>query len=148
MNLLAPISSIMTKNVRTVDADDSLTVVEELLNDLGIHHVPVLDEGKLVGIISKTDFLLFRRGFFETGIEEKFDKFRLRNHTARDIMTRGLAKLAPTDKINVALEVFKKNTLHALLITEKDKLVGIITTHDIIARLAEDKSAVNEYVIK
>ena len=96
-------------------------------------------------MISKTDFLLFKRGFFDFSTEAKYDLFRLKTHCARDIMTKGIAKLEPTDKINVALEVFKKNILHALPIIDGDNLIGIVTTHDIIAHLADDKSAVNQY---
>jgi CBS domain-containing protein len=71
--------------------------------------------------------------------------FKLKTHEAREIMTKGIAKLDPTDKINVALEVFKKNFLHSLLIMDQDTLVGIVTTHDIIVHLAEEKSAINQY---
>jgi len=61
---------------------------------------------------------------------------------AQDIMTTGLAKLAPTDRINVALEIFRENILHAIPVVKNDELVGILTTHDIITALAEKKLTV------
>ena len=148
MNLLSPVSTIMTTDLKTVSVNDSLVTVGEIFDRLPIHHLPVMEGDRLAGIISKTDFLLFRRGFFDNHAEEKYDHFRLRNHKARDIMTKGLGKLEPGDRINVALEIFKMNFLHALPVVENGKLVGMVTTHDIIKHLADDKSAVNEYDLK
>lgn len=145
MNLLAPITTIMTKDVLTLEATAGLDKVEKIFQNNNIHHLPITEGDKMVGMISKTDFLLFKRGFFDFQVEAKYDLFRLKTHKASDIMTRGIAKLEPTDKINVALEVFKKNILHALPVVDGDQLIGIVTTHDIIKHLADDKSAINQY---
>jgi acetoin utilization protein AcuB len=56
-------------------------------------------------------------------------------------MTTKLAKLEPSDKINVALEVFKENLFHGIPIVNNDALVGIVTTYDIIKHLALDSEA-------
>jgi acetoin utilization protein AcuB len=145
MNLLAPISTIMTKDPITIEASTTLDQLDNIFRQNRIHHLPVVEDDKVVGMISKSDFLLFKRGFFECQVEERYDMFKLKTHEAREIMTKGVAKLEPTDKINVALEVFKKNFLHSLLIMDQDILVGIVTTHDIIVHLAEEKSAINQY---
>jgi acetoin utilization protein AcuB len=51
-------------------------------------------------------------------------------------MTKGLAVLSPDDRINVAIEVFKENILHAIPIVKDGELIGLLTTHDIIKQLA------------
>ena len=56
MNQLAPVSDIMTKTVITVSPNDSLLNVEHIFTQNNIHHIPVVDEGKLVGIVSKEDY--------------------------------------------------------------------------------------------
>jgi CBS domain-containing protein len=145
MNLLAPVRTIMTQNLITVEGGETLLKVEELFKEHNIHHLPITDNGKLIGLISKTDFLLFKRGFIDFSTEAKYDLFRLKTHFAKEIMTKGLAKLESTDKINVALEIFKKNILHALPVVDDGQLVGMVTTHDIIRHLADDRSAVNQY---
>lgn len=48
---------IMTKHVRTVDADAEIEEVMEIMDERNIIRVPVLEDGKLVGIISRTDVL-------------------------------------------------------------------------------------------
>ena len=144
MNLFNPISSIMTKNPICIGANETLAVAEKMFREHKIHHLPVLAEGKLVGMVSKSDFLFFRHGFAKN--EEKLeDEVRLNNYTARDIMTKKLGKMEPTEKINVALEVFRENLFHAIPIVEGDTIVGIVTTFDIIDHLAKDASATASY---
>jgi predicted transcriptional regulator len=70
---------------------------------------------------------------------------RLNNYTAKDIMTKKLAKLDPDDKINVALEVFRENLFHAIPVVQNERIVGILTTFDIINNLAKDANAVASY---
>lgn len=144
MNLLNSISSIMTLNPICVNSNDTLTVVDKLFKEYRIHHLPVLSDGKLVGMVSKSDFLFFRRGFSDENSKLE-DEVRMNNFTVKDIMTKRLAKLETSDKINVALEVFKENLFHALPVVEGEKIVGIISTFDIIKRLAIDAEATATY---
>ena len=58
MNVLKPVSTIMTPNPLTVQVDDRLSIVSQLFANNKIHHLPVVDKEMLVGIISKSDFLL------------------------------------------------------------------------------------------
>jgi acetoin utilization protein AcuB len=132
----------MTKDVITVNPDEPLGRVKEIFDTHHIHHIPVVRDRKIVGIISKTDFLHFVRGIHHSTYDEFVEKSRLRTYHAEDIMTKGLAKLEPTDKINVALEVFKENLFHAIPICSEHELVGIITTLDIIRALSEEDEPV------
>jgi acetoin utilization protein AcuB len=133
-----PISSIMTTDLITVNEKDKLTVVKEIFDAKRIHHIPVVRFKKIVGIVSKTDFLSFIRGFSHNEEDRFVNESRLRAYTVDEIMTTGLAKLEPTDRINVALEIFKINMFHAIPVVENEDLVGIVTTHDIIKTLAEE----------
>jgi acetoin utilization protein AcuB len=144
MNLLNSVSSIMTPNPICVDLNEILTVVDRIFKENRIHHLPVISGDKLVGMISKSDFLFFKRGFSEEQSKLE-DEVRMNNYLAKDIMTKRLAKLEPDDKINVALEVFKENLFHALPIVENDRIVGILSTFDIIKKLAIDSEATASY---
>ncbi|GLR17192.1 CBS domain-containing protein [Portibacter lacus] len=145
MNLLAPVSSIMAKNLITISPEDSIKKVENLFKQHAIHHLPVELDGKFVGIVSKSDYLYFKRGFNEINIEDKWDLFRLKSHNVKEIMTKKIAIMAPDEKINVAIEIFKENLFHAIPIVEKERLVGIVTTMDIIKHLSEDKEIYKSY---
>ncbi|MFN8339919.1 MAG: CBS domain-containing protein [Saprospiraceae bacterium] len=145
MNLFDPISAIMTPNPICIGINDPLAIADKLFKENRIHHLPVIAEGKLVGMISKSDFSFFRRGFSADHIDKVGDEVRLNNYTSKDIMTVGLAKLDPDDKINVALEVFKENLFHALPVVKDGRIVGIVTTLDIIKNLAKDEGATSSY---
>jgi acetoin utilization protein AcuB len=62
---------------------------------------------------------------------------RLDSTLVKDIMTTRLGKLAPDDRLNVALEVFLVNRFHALPVVENNELVGIITPFDIMLELSK-----------
>lgn len=145
MNIFHPISTIMTPNPICVGANETLAVVAKLFESHKIHHLPVVGEGKLVGMVSKSDFLFFKRGFGSNETEKLEEEVRLNNYVAKDIMTKGLAKLNPDDKINVALEVFKINMFHGLPVVEGERIVGIVTTYDIINRISVDQVATANY---
>jgi acetoin utilization protein AcuB len=139
MDVLAPISQIMTTHLITVSEKDKLTVVKEIFDKHNIHHIPVVRFRSIVGIISKTDYLFFVRGFTQNEEDKFVNESRLKAYTADEIMTTGMAKVEPTDRIDVALEIFKINRFHAIPVVKDGELVGIITTHDIIRALAEGR---------
>jgi acetoin utilization protein AcuB len=136
MNVLAPVKTIMSTELITVSPTDKLTLVKEIFDENNIHHVPVVRFKELVGIISKSDFLYFLRGFSPSDEDRFVNYARLRAYNAEDIMTKGIAKLDPDDRINVALEIFMVNRFHAIPVVKEDELVGIVTTYDIIRTLA------------
>ncbi len=138
MNVLAPVSTIMTTNLITVNPADTLSVVKEIFDENNIHHLPVVRYKKIVGIISKTDFLYFLRGFNDNAEVAMIEDARLKVYTAEDIMTKGLAKVESTDRILTVIDVLSINRFHAIPIVDNDELVGIVTTHDIIKTLASE----------
>ena len=138
MNVLAPVSTLMTTKLVTVNPKDNLTMVKEIFEKNKIHHLPVVRYKKLVGLISKNDLLHFIKGYSENNYDEVLNTTRLKNCLAEDIMVKGIAKLEPTDRINVALKVFNENLFHALPVVQDDELVGILTTYDIIKALSEE----------
>ena len=138
MNLLAPVTTIMTKDLLTVNEKDSLVKVKEIFENNKFHHIPVVSHKKIVGLISKTDFLHFMRGFTKNDEDRYVNESRLKVYRVEEIMTTGLAKVEATDRVNVVLEVFKENLFHALPVIDGDELVGIITTFDIIRAVADE----------
>jgi len=133
MNLLSPVSELMTKDLITVNSNDSLSIVKEKFDKGMFHHLPVVSGKLLLGIISKSDLLYFLEGMKEKDANNAI----LNDLIAEKIMTKGLAKVESTDRINVALEVFKVNLFHAIPVVDNNELVGILTTYDIIKALAD-----------
>ena len=137
MDLLAPVSTIMTKKLFTVTPNDKLSLVKEIFDKHKIHHLPVVRYKTIVGMVSKTDLLYFLKGAaYDSGYEDMLNEARLNNYTVEEIMTKGLAKVSSKDRIGVAIEVFKVNLFHAIPVVDDDELVGILTTYDIIRSLS------------
>lgn len=138
MNLSLPISAVMTKRVITVGPEDTMKKVEDIFTREKIHHIPVVDEGLVVGIVSKSDYLFFKRGFQDELQNDKVDLFRLKTKKVKEVMTKGLAKMQPDEPLRVALAVFRENLFHAILVTEDDALMGILTPMDVIDKILEE----------
>lgn len=137
MNAYAPISSIMVTDLVTVNPEESLAAVKKVFDSHSFHHLPVVRFKKIVGIISKTDFQHFTGGL--SHVSEKESTQLLEGKKAEDIMTKGIGKLEPDDRINVALEIFSKNWFHALPVVKNEELVGIVTTQDVIKAILMEK---------
>lgn len=141
MNVLAPVKTLMSTNLITVNPEDKLIRLKEIFEKNKLHHIPVVNYKQIVGIVSKTDFVHFLRGFSRSEEDRFVNEARLRAYKAEDIMTTGLAKLTPNQRINVALEIFLENRFHAIpVVDEKSgELAGIVTTFDIIRALASEE---------
>lgn len=131
----------MTRDLVTLTPSASIADAAEIFDNNRIHHIPVAIDDKLIGIISMSDYLFFKRGFLDDQSDERMEQIRMKNYEVSYIMTKGLATLEPTDRINVALEIFKENIFHAIPIVDEGRLVGLVTTYDIIKRLAVDNEA-------
>ena len=117
-----PISSIMTKDVITISPDATFNEVKKILFTNRIHHLPVVEKTKLVGIITSYDLVK---------IDEDF--FKIQGNSIRSFMTKKIAKLEPEDKIGTAAEVFLENMFHGIPIVDSNNVLkGIVTTHDLL----------------
>lgn len=119
------ISTIMTTSVISITSDQTLDVAKDILFSKRIHHLPVTKGTKLVGIITSFDLVK---------INDSSDNFK--NIKIKDVMTTKLAVLTPENKIGTAAEVFLENRFHGIpIVNEKQSLVGIVTTHDVLMHL-------------
>lgn len=139
INLMDPVSTLMSTDLFTVEPTEKLKRVKEILEEHGIHHVPVVNDEKLAGIISKSDLLYFLKATAGDSYEPYLNEVRLKNYTAEEAMTSQVTVLNPNDPIKLALKIFQENLFHALPIVEDGKLVGLVTTFDIINALLEER---------
>ena len=133
MNTLTKISTLMTTELVQIMHSTSLGEAKKLLEEHGIHHLPVVGPmGDLVGILSQSDFL-------------KTLDHDASATTAGELMSTHLAKLEPSDDVRTAANVFALNRFHALPVVEGEKLVGILTTLDLIRFLDREEVSLGDY---
>jgi len=126
MNVENPIKEIMTKEVIVVNTETSLNDIEDVLDSKPIHHLVVLNDGRIDGIISKNDILRIYRS---VGL---VDPDRMVSMKAKDFMVANPMVVDPDDTIGLVSDIFLANKFHSLPVVEDGELVGIVTSHDLI----------------
>ena len=131
------ISKIMSANVASVQVGQPLSDVRDLMLNANIHHVPIIDGSKLVGLISFTD--LMKINFVINGVDERsINAIIDQQFSIREIMSDRLVTIKNTDTIRDGAELLAKGGFHSLpVIDDEGALVGIVTTTDLIRYLNE-----------
>ena len=120
-------------NLITVTPDKNLQEIKSLIESNNFHHLPVVDRGeKLVGIISREDFFKVAYVLSLNTTGRTYSEKEYTRLTAKDLMTAYPMTLDPDDTIGLAADIFLANKFHALPIVEDDRLIGLITSHDLL----------------
>lgn len=123
-----PIDRIMTPDPATVGPHDSAAEARRLLDNNVIHHLPVVEGGRLVGIVSSTDFLKLYLLDDQLAIHSRA--------TVDQIMETNLIVLQRNSTLREAAEKLCMGSFHALPVVDRRKrLVGIVTSSDLIGEL-------------
>lgn len=123
------VKEIMTKNVITTTSDIDVVYAFEKLMKHKISSLPVVEDEKLIGIITATD----------VGHNLILDKYEL-GTSVEEIMIKSVITISPEDTLEDAINIMKtavssSGILNQLPVVEDDKLVGIISDGDIIQEI-------------
>lgn len=135
MKLNTLISEIMSTDLITVTPNNSLKDAEQFMQEYHIRHIPVVEDNILQGIISLTD--LQRIGFADgyNSAEKDVDYVIYDLLTLDEVMIKNPITVKKTETIKKAGLTLADNTFHALPVVEGNKLVGIVTSTDLIKYL-------------
>lgn len=112
------VGSWMTSNPMAVSPAEKLSIIDTMMREGGFRSVPVVDEGKLVGIITDRD-LARHVGYLD--------------HTeAKMAMTEQVISVTPATPIEEAARLLRERKIGGLPVVENDRLVGVITTSDLL----------------
>ena len=126
------IAAIMTKKVVTCQINESLKDVNNLFAKHAIRHVPILSDDKLVGIMSKTDILRISFGNTFGEDQEDADEAIFDMLSINQVMKHSPVTVSSDDEIREAAHILADREFHALPVVDGTKLVGILTTTDLI----------------
>lgn len=122
----------MVRRVAVAFETDTLPDAFLSMNTLGVRHLPVVREGKLVGILSDRDLLRFGRELLN-------GQFKVPNTMVADVMTRTVFVCKPQDTIAHCADLMLKHKIDSLpVVDEKEILLGIVTSTDLL-RLLRDQ---------
>lgn len=131
-----PISSIMTREVITLSLKDTLYSAEKRMKKNHIRHMPVVDKDKLIGLISLSD--LQRISFIDAYSKEGTEDTPVYNMLGiKDMMIKNPLTATPDTTILEVSKLLASKEFHSLPVVEDDKLVGIITTTDLLRYFIE-----------
>lgn len=132
-----PISKIMSTDLITVHHGDPISKVRQLASMHGVHHIPVVSGDQLVGIISWSDILRVSFGdTFETD-QRTVDATLDHTFSIEQVMKKNPVSLQETATVRDAAEILARGEFHAVPVVNGGKLVGIVSTTDLIEYLLD-----------
>jgi acetoin utilization protein AcuB len=126
------VSKIMTSRVVSVHLDDNLEVVRQIFASTRFHHLLVIEDEKLYGVLSDRDLLKSLSPFLGTFNERHKDRALL-DRKVHQIMTREVITICVDQSIVQAIELFNRHRISCLPVVDRaGKPVGIISWRDIM----------------
>ena len=123
------VKDAMTSDVRTATPSQSLTDVAQLMKQEDVGSVPVVEDGRLIGMLTDRDIVV-------RGIADGSDPHAI--HVG-DIASRDLVTVRPDDDLDEALRLMAQHQVRRLAVVEDGTLVGVLAQAD-VAHEAKDKA--------
>lgn len=134
------VSQIMSTEVISVGPRERLSRARDLMVEHRVHHLPVLDGERLVGMVSAADLLL--RGFsLESNATTSWQRGLDPLHAVADAMATDPVRIGIGRNVLAAAEMLATGDFHALPVVDGDRLVGIVTTTDLVRLLRNELAA-------
>jgi CBS domain-containing protein len=145
---------IMTSDVITVSPQTTVKEIAELLTKYGIAGVPVIDdEHRVLGVVTEADLLVrsarphfphyiqLLDGFVFLESPKRFDEEvrKMIAMTAEEIMTKEVVTCAPDASVEDVATLMVDRNVNRIVVTEDERLVGIVTRADIIKTLRTEE---------
>jgi acetoin utilization protein AcuB len=130
------VKDLMQPRVFTIAPSDTIDRVFFLIHYEKIRHIPVMERGKIVGIVSDRDLYkalgprTCRHGAMQG--ENDTSLFYVISRNVRHIMRRGVVTIAPEAEATEAAAMMAKRKIGALPVVSGSKLVGIVTSTDLL----------------
>ncbi len=131
------VRDLMTVNVFVLNTTDSVSKAWKMMHEYKVRHLPIVNSGQLVGMISITDLIRLNSAVTNTfeipkTLNDEFGLLEVSN-----IMTRRVISVSPDEPIEEVSKHLIENEYHAMPVETNGLLVGIITTTDLIKYLTD-----------
>jgi len=129
MHATDPVNRAMSQPVFAVEPDDSALQVMRYFVEHAVHHLPVVVERRVVGMVSSADLLKLKFLLPPPGPER--NALLTERFSAKQIMRTPAVTVAEHESVQRATEIMAKHGFHALpVVNSQDELVGIVTSTD------------------
>jgi acetoin utilization protein AcuB len=128
------VGDVMTTNVVTIPSHTNLADARRIIDAHRIRRLPVVDRGKLVGIVTKD--ALDRTGPSQlTTFSIHEIGYLLSKITVKEIMQKDVVTVTPDMTVEEAVALAQSKRVGALIVTEGERIVGIATTNDFFYKI-------------
>ena len=129
------LQDVMSKQIVTVELDDKLAVVKGIFDATKFHHLLVVEENRLFGVVSDRDLLRALSPFIGSAVEGPRDVATL-NRRVHQIMTRKPITLGPDDEIGDAVNLFLAHRISCIPVVDGEfRPIGIVSWRDVLKSL-------------
>jgi CBS domain-containing membrane protein len=133
------VRDLMTAKVTTLGRNDRLDVADEILAMGRIRHLPIVEEGAVVGIVSQRD--LFRSGLAAAlGIGTNTRKKLLQGLLVKEVMSEPVITVDPDATVGHAARLMFENKIGCLPVVSEGRLRGLLTETDVLRYVANSQS--------
>jgi CBS domain-containing protein len=132
------VADVMTREPITFHEEDDVWEAEQQMSNLGLRHVPVVDDGRLVGLLTRQHLLAFsvsQRS--RDSLHRSLDDARKHGTFVADIMERRVITAMPDASLRAAASTLATRKIGCLPVVDRDdRLIGIVTETDLMSALA------------
>lgn len=125
------VREIMMGSPVTLKPDDTLDLANDVISLGRIRHIPVVEDGKLVGILSERD-LMGAAASHIFGLKQKSKSALLKSVLIKDVMKKRLITVKPETPIKEAAHLLAAKKIGCVPVISDGNLVGLVTTTDIL----------------
>lgn len=129
------VADLMTREVRTLGPNDQLALAEELMKQGRFRHVVVVDDGRVVGVLSQRD-IFYGALAWSLGQGRRAHEQLLATTVVKDVMTSHVVSVDPNAPLAEAATLLREKKIGCLPVVAGDELVGILTEGDFLALIA------------
>lgn len=138
MKIDVPVTEIMTRNILRLSLKDDLSTAESLMKKNHIRHLPVVENERIVGMVSLNDLLRISFADAVDAEGEEVETSVYNMFTIEQVMTKKVEWISSKATVEEAARLFLEYEFHALPVVDDDCLTGIVTTTDVIRYYLEE----------
>ncbi|HEX2022313.1 MAG TPA: CBS domain-containing protein [Candidatus Thermoplasmatota archaeon] len=131
----APLADVMTAQLHVVAPTDRVIHARRLMIDHHVERLPVLDHGKLAGIVGEIDIAAGLARFKET-VRDNHQPAALQRFLVEDVMQRTVVTATPETTARDAAKLMRERDVGSLPVLRGDRLAGIVTRSDLLKLLS------------
>jgi CBS domain-containing protein len=125
------VREIMMGSPVTLKPDDTLDLANDVISLGRIRHIPVVEDGKLVGLLSERD-LMGAAASQIFGLKQKSKTALLKSALIKDVMKKRVITVKPETPIKDAARLMADKKVGCVPVISAGALVGLVTTTDIL----------------